>query len=363
MGANVIKVLKDADDKDFARRILVAVDSDAKEFGKAIKARDEEISSLQAELAELKRLEGRNYDLSKQLMVKSAENDILRQSVEALQIRIAQLEGNSAAQSPQTQTSGSNALLWPKTTDTGTKGVLVPYSGPVEIVREGTVIENCIIFETISVSANNVTIRNCKIKTASYYGILQHDGSTNLTVENCEIDGQGSSGMTGIAIQAGSVIRRCNIHGMVIAIKTWGNNFIVEDNYIHDLAEESSHPDHRHFDGIANLGASNGVIRRNAIVMPPKDGGTAAVFLAAQQANISNVKVLNNLLTGEASYAAYADKSHGRMTDVVYDGNYIERGIHGFILNTSGAKDTNNVKWNDKTQTAPAPVLAWRAAP
>lgn len=314
----------------------------------ALKAKDDQISVRNAKIAE-----------------HEATIDQLREQIEALQARIDELEDGAPAPQPEPEPETPqppSTLMWPKSVATGYKGSLTAYTGPMEITKDGTVIENKRINGTLTVKAKNVIIRNSLVKVASYYGILQDDGSTNLTVENVEVDGTGSSGMTGIAIQAGSTIRRCNIHGMVIGIKTWGSNFTVEDNYIHDLAETSSNPDKRHFDGIANLGASNGIIQRNAIIMPLKEGGTAAVFLSSQQGAVSNVKVLNNLLGGQASYTAYAEKAGKAMSGVVYDGNYIEKGIYGYILNTSGAQDTNNVKWDDATQAAPAEVQAWRAA-
>ena len=253
-------------------------------------------------------------------------------------------------------------MKWPKSANTGTKGSLTSRAGGLIVTRDGDVIENLSFTNTITVRAKNVVILNCKVKATAWYGILQDDGSSNLTVENVEIDGTGSSGMTGIAIQAGSTIRRCNVYGMVIGIKVWGPNFTVEDNYIHDLAERKTDAASRHFDGIANLGASNGVIQRNAIIMPPKDGGTAGVFISSQQGSVSNVKVLSNLLTGQPSYQAYAEKASRPMSGVVFDGNYIEKGIYGYIFNSSGAAYTNNVQWDDAVGPVPDPVKAWRSA-
>ena len=90
--------------------------------------------------------------------------------------------------------------------------------------------------------------------------------------------------------------------------------------------------------------------------MPPQNGGTAAVFLAAQQGNISNVTVNNNLLAGEASYTLYAVEGNGQMTGIVITNNYIERGIYGYI-NVVGNTPTitNNVQWQEGVNPTPYP--------
>lgn len=338
----------------------------------AFKAADDEIASLKSQIVDLEhqgelllaavdKAEKREVELNEDIIA-------LELDIALLKTRVAELEaggGNNPAPQPEPEPEPAPPATkpkWPKTTDTGPKGNLTNRVGGLLVNRDGDVIENLNITDTITVNANNVTIRNCRIKTAAWYGIIQNDGSSNLTVENCEIDGRGSSGMTGIAIQSGSTIRGCNIFGMVIAIKVWGSNCTIEGNYIHDLAEKSTNPDARHFDGIAMLAGSNLTVRNNAIIMPAQNGGTAATFIASQQGAVSNVKVLDNLLTGQASYTAYAAKEGYAMSGVVYDGNYIEKGIYGYILNSSGAQDTNNVKWDDAKDAVPEPVKAWRAA-
>jgi len=331
----------------------------------AISSLQSQIASLVAQINELKTLVGVNYDLKKQLDVKTAENQMLRMAIETLHTRIAEFETGAAAPLIMAQadqpTIRSYNLRWPKSADTGVPSgtILADYSGPPNITVAGTVIENCNISGTITVKAANVVIRNCKFKGFTWYGIL-HESGENLWIERCEFDGRGSTGTTGVAISGGTLIG-CNIYGMVIAVKIWGPN-TIKDNYIHDLADTSSDPDSRHFDGISLLGGGDTVIEHNAIIMPQKEGGTAAVFISAQQGNISNVKVLNNLLMGKASFTAYADNASGTVSDVVFDGNYIEKGIHGYILNSSGAQDTNNVKWDATTLKAPAAVQVWLAA-
>ena len=174
---------------------------------------------------------------------------------------------------------------------------LTAYRGPMTITTPGAVIENIIIDGTLTIAADNVTIRNCIIRNFDNWGILS-DNADNTRVEYCDIDGTGSTRTSGLGIGGGtnSAIIGCDIHGMVIGIQLFGRAE-VKDNYIHDLADTSSNPDARHFDGITLFGGQNGsVIEHNTISMPTGAGGTAAVFIKTEFGAIDDIQVRNNLM-------------------------------------------------------------------
>ena len=152
-----------------------------------------------------------------------------------------------------------------------------------------------------------------ELRVPELFRLRHHLGELyNTHVEFCEFDGTGSSRTYAMALGGGnSSITNCDIHGMVIAIGVWGT-LNISDNYIHDLAEASSDPDARHFDGINLFAGGNGtVIDHNTIAMPGTNtgGGTAAVFISAQFGNIDDVTVSNNLLYGGASYTVYVEEA------------------------------------------------------
>ena len=62
----------------------------------------------------------------------------------------------------------------PDATTTGVQpGItLKPYTGPMIVTTDGAVIENVIINGTLTVEADNVTIRNCVIQNFSNWGLL-----------------------------------------------------------------------------------------------------------------------------------------------------------------------------------------------
>ena len=302
-------------------------------------------------------------------------------TIATLQARIKELENPTGPTGPTGSTgatgstgstgstggTGNPNIQWPKSHNTGPQGgaALTAYTGPMVIKQDGTVISRKIINGTLQIDANNVIIEHSIVKATSRYGIWQNDNFKGVTVRYCEIDGTGSSKMVGIALQADAVIEYNDIHGMVIGIQQWGNNQIVRKNYIHDLAEKSTNQDDRHFDGIQNLGASNFDYDNNAIVMPSSNGGTAAIFVSAQNGAIKNGKIRNNLCTGEAAWTVSLEKAGRGLSAVELTGNHVEAGIYGPINNDTagGAKESGNVTWNDKQPaTVPAPVKAWRAA-
>ena len=183
---------------------------------------------------------------------------------------------------------------------------LTAYKGPMIITTPGAVIENVIIDGTLTIAADNVTIKNCIIQNFDNWGILSDD-AINTRVEYCDIDGSGSTKTTGLGIGGGtnSAIIGCDIRGMVIGINSFGA-MEIKDNYIHDLAETSSNPDDRHFDGIRAM-TSGLVIEHNTISLPPNAGGTAAVFIKNDLGPINGVQVTNNLMSGDPSYTVYVE--------------------------------------------------------
>ena len=250
----------------------------------------------------------------------------------------------------------------PDATTTGVQSgvTLTNYTGPMTIKTAGTVIESKIINGTMTVNADNVTFKNCVFQNFSNYGIIS-ENSDNTHVEFCEFDGTGSSRTYAMALGGGtSSIISCDIHGMVIAIGVWGT-VNISDNYIHDLAEASSDPDARHFDGINLFAGGNGtVIDHNTIAMPGTNtgGGTAAVFISAQFGNINDVTVSNNLLYGGASYTVYVEETRGyQITNVSLTDNYVEKGQYGYynIVGNTPVM-SGNVTWWEGVDPTPYPT-------
>lgn len=284
-----------------------------------------------------------------------------------LQARIAELEADNPPDPPPPPPPPPPVgTTWPKLATTGPRAgvVFTNYSGPVDVVVAGTVIEKKTIRGQLNIKAANCVIRDCKFQNFSNWGLLT-ENANGLKVEYCEFDGTGSTKTSGIGLGNGSNLQvtGCDFHHMTLAMQI-GSGAIIKGNYVHDLFDTSNNPDDRHFDGITVFRGSNIVIENNAIIMPTPDGGTAAVFISAKFSSLSNIKVHNNLLMGNASYTLYSETyQNNTVSGVVITNNYIDRGLFGYV--TFSGNDpvyTGNVQWRDGIDPTPAAVQTWKNA-
>ena len=196
------------------------------------------------------------------------------------------------------------------------------------IRTDGAVVEGIDLTGTIFVAANNVTIRNVRLRwpagaiagPGDYAMIALDRNHSGLQVEDCDISGGGEVYK---AVSAWSVaVRRCNLHDIGHGVET-GTNFVVEDNWIHDTTDGGKG---WHVDGVIVSAGSNGVIRHNRIVLNDA-GTTATVGLWAELGPVSNILVENNLLAG-GSYSIYATSVTDPMTGVRFLNNRLSTVMH-----------------------------------
>jgi hypothetical protein len=137
--------------------------------------------------------------------------------------------------------------------------VLVP-SGSIRVETAGTVIENLDIQGEIAVLADNVTIRNVRIRSGDYYPIRYFDNDNHgLVVQDCEIEGTSDDVTAGLSF-ANYTARRVNVHGTADGFKA-DENVLIEDCWIHDLRNASG----QHNDGVQSTGGKGVTLRHNSI--------------------------------------------------------------------------------------------------
>jgi hypothetical protein len=236
------------------------------------------------------------------------------------------------------------SMWWPDSTNTGVPAgtVLTAYAGGA--INSGAVIENKDITNTLAVSANNVTVRRCRIHLSDGYFGIQHTSGTNLLVEDCEIcsDDPVAGLYTGITGDNHSV-RRCNIHGWENGLSV-GSNVVVEDSYIHH--PPTNRPG-AHEDGMEWGAGSNVIIRHNHIDILDETG---CVNIGGQNSTggIRNVSVLANLLNG-GTYSIYlegrADHTPGGIQGVQVIGNVWEKGSYTYGTHTMDG-DVTDIIWS-----------------
>jgi hypothetical protein len=149
----------------------------------------------------------------------------------------------------------------PGPTNTGVPpGTTLRATGSVRVEHAGAIVENLDINGTITVLANNVTIRKVRIMTGDYYPIRYFDNdNVGLVVEDSEIVGTSGNVTSAIAFR-NYIARRLNIHGMADGLKA-DSNVLIEDCWIHDLSNGRS----EHNDGVQSTGGKGVTIRHNAI--------------------------------------------------------------------------------------------------
>jgi hypothetical protein len=220
---------------------------------------------------------------------------------------------------PDQKQKTASSPIFPTADSTGPSGDLAPSSGQMILREDNAIIENIDHTGTILVAANNVTIRNMKVTfppsdpnadEASFAMIQLQTGSTNLVIEDCEINGSGVIPY-GVLTQQKVTVRRCDIsrvaHGANVA-----NDFLIESNWIHDVADGGKG---WHMNGVHLSTGKNGIVRKNNIEIKGKSV-TGTVSLFAELGNTSNMLVEDNRLAGGA-YCIYAEpKGAYTMTNI-----------------------------------------------
>lgn len=197
-------------------------------------------------------------------------------------------------------------------------GVRLTPSGSVSATEDGQVVENLDIDGCLSIKADDVVVRNVRVRCVGQQRAVTIEGSrTGIVVEDSEIDG---GGKTDIAIGwSGYTLRRVNVHGTHDGPRL-GGGVTVEDSWIHDMVRK----DDFHSDALQSNGGSGITVRHNTLV--PTDTATGDVLNAAVQLGaeadsgvLEDVLVEDNFLDG-GNYTVNVRSDEG-IAPVVLRGN------------------------------------------
>ncbi|WP_344133943.1 hypothetical protein [Luedemannella flava] len=276
----------------------------------------------------------------------------------------------SATPSPGPSPTGAtgNGAEWPNADTTGVEpGVrLTKRTGQIFVKKSGTVIQNIDLLGDVRIEANNVTVRNVRIRNPSsggptYWGILQWEGYKGLVVEHVDIIGSTKEEMTkGIDNLGGMVtVRYSDISGISKkAIDT--QHGLIENNYLHDP---------HHFpqaDGEVDMirvtgGPAKGlklVVRNNTIINTL--GGTAAMGIYSDTNNPCHDILFEHNFLGGGGYTLYAGGQDDPTYNLVIKDNVFSTKVKpgfGPAIFFNG-KGRGNVWRNNKWQsgrTVPVP--------
>lgn len=161
----------------------------------------------------------------------------------------------SAANRP-VYNAGTNTLTWYGPTDGGASTssdvqqsqVLTAQTSLLTTSSDGQIIENLKVTVSgqvcVQVNHNNVTIRRCYIEGpggSDKYNVAITPGVTGTLIEDCEIDGNGSSSDSGSfnilghgGILSSCTVRRCHLHDAEQMVARTMQDVTIIDNYMHD---------------------------------------------------------------------------------------------------------------------------------
>lgn len=211
--------------------------------------------------------------------------------------------------------------VWPDSLNSGVPaGTILTAGLQRTITVDNTVVEGERIIATVftqycgglTINAKNVIVRNCWItssfgkgETVNGTGVIKVLPGATVTIEHCTLDGDNST-HAGIWYQGANIVARANhIHNVNDGFFVWySSNFLLEDNYIHDLTNEAANG---HIDGFQTCGAKHGILRHNSILI--KQGQNAAVNVDNGDGDTDDILVENNLMAG-GGFTAYAHDSN-----------------------------------------------------
>lgn len=213
-----------------------------------------------------------------------------------------------------------------------------------DVVLEGVWVKGGVDYH----GSGTLAIRNSIVEGG--YGtwliVMLRDGGGSLDVRDSTLrwkpgSSPGAGSGSGVIQITGNhddvVILRNDISGNPDGIQVAGDNWTIQENWIHDLAMVGTYPDNTHNDGIQIYNGSGHRIVSNRIEIGARSPySNSPVFL--QGSSIGSVEVHGNLLDGGGFHL------------------YLQNGQVSVIGNTFGP----NRLWGDKRVDEGATITAWR---
>lgn len=241
-------------------------------------------------------------------------------------VTVAQPTSSSTTTTTVSTTSGK-----PTSSTTGVPSgtQLTRHNGDLVITTAGTVIDGLDIYGTVSVRADNVVIKNSRVrgKDATYNTPLvsMNKGNRNLVIRDTEIAPDNPSPYLYGIMGWEFTIERVNIHHVIDSLHIYGNNVTVKDSYLHDNVHYTNDPNWggrpSHDDGIQILSGDNIKITGSRI----EGAYNAAVQITQDKGRTSNVSFVGNWIDGGGCSINVADKGLGPVTGLVATNNTFGR--------------------------------------
>jgi len=265
--------------------------------------------------------------------------------------------GGGASELPDGCEEPFEAEGFPSVATTGVPaGLTLAPNGALRVTQNGAVIEAQAFTGTVTVEANDVTLRRSRI-TGSGTAIVLARGATRLTIEDVTVAGEGvEHASPAIRVLGGEVtVRRLQVHGFAEAVFIDGGSGLIEDSLFLCL------PDIEGGDTIEAWGAHDLVIRHNRF---DRRGGNSNIkFPTDVTAPGRDARIEGNLLAG-GGWSVYGGHDPGKpqatwtnvaIVDNRFSVRHHERsGYWGPIAFSKGDLTTGNV-WHESGAPLSAP--------
>lgn len=234
-------------------------------------------------------------------------------------------------QAPQAQTDA-----FPNASNTGVPaGTSLTTVSSVTLSTAGQVLDSRLVTGDVTVSANNVVIRNSEIR-----GRIRNTSGQSYTIQDSTVGPTSGCASIEAVGYSNYTARRVKLRNVGDGFRISGNNVLIEDSFVLLCSNSGDHSD-----GIQGYGGgTNIVIRHNTIDQRPARDVTAPIFFADSS---RSAVVVDNLLMG----GTYSLRLHDDFTPDVgpwtVTGNRIVSGAWQYGPTLMTNTDCASVTWSD----------------
>lgn len=214
-------------------------------------------------------------------------------------------------------------------------------NGDIHTEQDGQVFDAVELRGRLYLDHKDITIKRSRLIGDEYYAVYASEGSSGLTIEDCEITG-------GVGFPDHTTVRRSYAHSGFGHNRDDGFIFVASHVLIEDcLVDGLAGGDGAHVDGIQGMGGADVVFRHNWVdpTSPPIENGgvNAAIFVSPEfDVPSSDVTVECNMILGGESW--YPLRLYSTSGNVVVRGNRFDRNFLGVPAHF---EETTPTVWED----------------
>lgn len=225
------------------------------------------------------------------------------------------------------------AVPKPTLANTGVEdGVTLTKQPGTTITQNGAVIQNIEYQGSVTVNANDVTLKNVRVIGNGAQGIKMGRGYKGLVMDHIEItclpacqENQPGPYSEGIYGEDAWTLRNSELSGYPDGAKVH-NNQLIENNYFHDNQRVlGSNGKLAHTDGLQTTGGSNNIIRNNVFATDTRTDFAMGSNMMVQNefAQVTNWVIEGNYFSGGnfSTYFNDKDTGHGPHKNIIVRNN------------------------------------------